>query len=110
MRHNWALWNTAARSAGEHMANVTVYFATDGVPQGATTDWQSYRGDIIPPTAAIYPPTRFRMLDCAQVNDYNLLNPPDASHQYYRRSPRVRDKIVAAMRKDPNLPGGLIQL
>jgi hypothetical protein len=50
MRHNRALWNTVARSAGEQMANVTVYFATNRVPQGATTDWQSYRGDIIPPT------------------------------------------------------------
>ena len=50
MRHNRALWNTAGRSAGEQMANVTVYFATNRVPQGATTDWQSYRGDIIPPT------------------------------------------------------------
>ena len=50
------------------------------------------------------------MLDCAEVNDYDLWNPPDASHQYYRRSPKVRADIVAAMRKDPNLPGGLIQL
>jgi esterase/lipase superfamily enzyme len=32
------------------MANVTVYFATNRVPQGAPTGWQSYRGDIIPPT------------------------------------------------------------
>jgi hypothetical protein len=39
-----------------------------------------------------------------------LSNPLDASHQYYRRSPKVRADIVAAMRKDPNLPGGLIQL
>jgi esterase/lipase superfamily enzyme len=60
--------------------------------------------------AALYPPARFRMLDCAEVNDYDLWNPPDASHQYYRRSPKVRADIVAAMRNDPNLPGDLIQL
>ncbi len=60
--------------------------------------------------AVRYPPARFRMLDCAEVEDYDLLIPPDASHQYYRRSPKVRADIVAAMRNAPNLPGGLIQL
>jgi len=60
--------------------------------------------------AARYPAARFRMPDCAEVNDYNLLNPPDASHQYYRRSPKVRADIAAAMRNDPSLPGGLIRL
>jgi hypothetical protein len=59
---------------------------------------------------ALYPPARFRMPDCAEVNDYDLLNPPDASHQYYRRSPKVRADIVAVMRNDPNLAGGPIQL
>jgi len=39
-----------------------------------------------------------------------LWKPPDASHQYYRRSSKVRADIVAAMRNDPNLPDGLIQL
>jgi esterase/lipase superfamily enzyme len=69
-----------------------------------------HEGPIHKADAARYPPAPFRMLDCAEVNDYSLLNPPDASHQYYRRSPKVRADIVAAMRKDPNLPGGLIQL
>jgi hypothetical protein len=32
------------------MANVTVYFATNRIPQGLTTDWHSYGADIIPPT------------------------------------------------------------
>jgi hypothetical protein len=35
---------------------------------------------------------------------------PDASHQYYRRSLKVRADIAAAMLNDPNLPGGLIRL
>jgi esterase/lipase superfamily enzyme len=69
-----------------------------------------HEGPIHKADAALYPPTRFRMLDCAEVNDYNLLNPPDASHQYYRRSPKVRADIAAAMRKDPNLPGGQVQV
>jgi esterase/lipase superfamily enzyme len=59
---------------------------------------------------ALYPRAGFRILDCAEVGDYNLLDPPDASHQYYRRSPKVRADIAAVMRNDPNLPGGLIQL
>ena len=69
-----------------------------------------HEGPIHKADAATYPPARFRMVDCAEVNDYNLLYPPDASHQYYRRSPKVRADIVAVMRKDPNLPDGLIQL
>jgi esterase/lipase superfamily enzyme len=69
-----------------------------------------HEGPIHKADPALYPPARFRMLDCAEVNDYDLWNPPDASHQYYRRSPKVRADIVAAMSKDPNLPGGLIQL
>jgi esterase/lipase superfamily enzyme len=69
-----------------------------------------HEGPIHKSNAGFYPPPRFRMLDCAEVNDYDLWSPPDASHQYYRRSPKVRGDIVAAMRKDPNLPGGLIQL
>jgi esterase/lipase superfamily enzyme len=60
--------------------------------------------------ATRYPPARFRMPDCADVDDYDLANPPDASHQYYRRSPKVRADIAAAMRNEPNLPGGLIRL
>jgi esterase/lipase superfamily enzyme len=60
--------------------------------------------------ATLYPPARFRILDCAEVNDYDLWNPPDASHQYYRRSPKVRTDIARVMRNDPTLSGGLIQL
>ena len=45
-----AFENRRAKWGGEPMADVTVYFATNRVPRGATTDWQSYRADIIPPT------------------------------------------------------------
>src|SRR5215471_12859455 len=57
-----------------------------------------------------YPPARYRMPNCADVDDYNMVIPPDASHQYYRRSRKVRADIAAAMGNDPNLPGGLIRL
>lgn len=69
-----------------------------------------HEGPLHKTDAALYPPARFRILDCDEVNDYNLLSPPDASHQYYRRSPKVRADIVAAMRNDANLPGALIRL
>ena len=64
-----------------------------------------HEGPIHKADAALYPPARFRMLDCTEVKDYDLWSPPDASHQYYRRSPKVRADIVGAMCKDPNLPG-----
>ena len=69
-----------------------------------------HEGPIHKNDAALYPPARFRLLNCAEVGDYNLLNPPDASHQYYRRSPKVRADIAAVMRSAPNLAGGVSQL
>lgn len=55
-------------------------------------------------------PARYRIADCAGLQDYDLLNPPDASHQYYRRSRSVRGDIAAVMAKDPAVQGGLISL
>jgi esterase/lipase superfamily enzyme len=69
-----------------------------------------HEGPVHKTDAARYPPARYRIPDCAEVDDYNLLNPPDASHQYYRRSRKVRADIAAAMNNDPGLPGGLIRL
>jgi esterase/lipase superfamily enzyme len=69
-----------------------------------------HEGPIHRMDAAHYPPARYRIPDCAEVDDYDPLIPPDASHQYYRRSRKVRADIAAAMRSDPNLPGGLIRL
>jgi esterase/lipase superfamily enzyme len=59
---------------------------------------------------ARFPSMRYRIADCAEVNDYNLFDPPDASHQYYRRSRKVRADISAAMGNAASLPGGLIRL
>jgi len=57
-----------------------------------------------------FDPALYRILDCAEVGDYDLVIPPDASHQYYRRSPKVRADIVAVMGKNPSIGGGLISL
>jgi esterase/lipase superfamily enzyme len=59
---------------------------------------------------AEFDPARYRILDCAEVGDYDLAIPPDASHQYYRRSRKVRADIAAAMGEDPSVGGGLITL
>jgi len=48
-------------------------------------------------SGVIYPATEFRFVDCAEVGDYNLIIPPDASHQYYRRSSKVRADIIQVM-------------
>jgi len=69
-----------------------------------------HEGPLHKADAGLFPPSRFRILNCAEVNDYNMWNPPDASHQYYRRSQKVRADIARAMRNDPTLPGGLVQL
>jgi esterase/lipase superfamily enzyme len=60
--------------------------------------------------AAQYPPATFRMLDCTEVEDFNPVVPPDATHQYYRRSKIVRADFVATMANTPKPPGGLIDL
>jgi len=69
-----------------------------------------HEGPIHENDATLYPPAQFRLLNCAEVGDYNLLDPPDASHQYYRRSPKVRADIAAVMQNASNLAGGMIQL
>jgi len=50
-----------------------------------------------------YPPERFRSVNCTELNDYDRVDPPDSSHQYYRRSRKARDDIAQA------LTGGLVQ-
>jgi esterase/lipase superfamily enzyme len=69
-----------------------------------------HEGPLHKTDATLFPPSRFRILNCAEVGDYDMWNPPDASHQYYRRSPKVRADIARAMGNDPTLPGGVIQL
>lgn len=59
--------------------------------------------------ARIFPPERFRLLDATHVDDYDLAIPADASHQYYRRSVRVRTDIAAVM-ADRVAGGGVVPL
>ncbi|HEY4265515.1 MAG TPA: alpha/beta hydrolase [Micropepsaceae bacterium] len=43
----------------------------------------------------LFPPAKFRMVDCSSFNDYD--RDPGSSHQYYRRSPKARADIAAVM-------------
>ncbi len=60
--------------------------------------------------ATKYPPAKFRIGDCTGVGDFKLVDPPDASHQYYRRSKIVRTDIAAVMADDAKPAGGLFDL
>lgn len=55
--------------------------------------------------ATLYPPDRFRNVDCTGVDDYNRLDPIDATHQYYRRSPIVRNDIATLIGGGAVAPG-----
>ena len=57
-----------------------------------------------------FPKAKFRSVDTAVVGDYDFFDPPDASHQYYRRSKKVRADIAAVMAKDPAVKGGVLKL
>jgi esterase/lipase superfamily enzyme len=49
--------------------------------------------------AARFPPAQYRMVDCTAFRDYDFNF--TSSHQYYRRSPRVRDDIALTMAPAP---------
>jgi esterase/lipase superfamily enzyme len=53
----------------------------------------------------LYPPDRFRNVDCTDVGDYDKLDPIDATHQYYRRSPIVRKDIATLIGGGAVAPG-----
>jgi esterase/lipase superfamily enzyme len=55
--------------------------------------------------ATLYPPATFRNVDCTGVEDYNKLDPIDATHQYYRRSPTVRKDIATLIGGGAVAPG-----
>lgn len=60
-----------------------------------------YTGPAGKANQAVYPPSQFRSVDCTAVFDFPGLIPPDATHQYYRRSKTVRADIARLM---GNLP------
>jgi esterase/lipase superfamily enzyme len=57
-----------------------------------------------------FPPAKFRLADATEVDDYDPLIPPDATHQYYRRSKTVRADIADTMDDKPDPPGGIFAL
>ena len=61
-------------------------------------------------SSTLYPPGQFRIVDTTEVRDFDPLVPPDATHQYYRRSVTVRSDIASTMANNPKPPGGLTQL
>jgi len=66
------------------------------------------RGPASRTDTALYPPTRFRTVDCSDVHDLLQVDPApgvDMSHQYYRRSRCVRDDIALLMANGAVKPG-----
>jgi len=57
-----------------------------------------------------YPVSMYRLVEVTKVKDYDPLHPLDASHQYYRRSKKVRADIAAVMGGTATPPGGDIKL
>lgn len=68
-----------------------------------------YRGPMDESNVELYPLNNFRCVDCTEVFDFLGAVPPDATHQYYRRSKRVRDDITALM-GDENVAAGVSKL
>ena len=55
----------------------------------------------------LYPADKFRIIDTTEVADFDPVNPPDATHQYYRRSKIVRADIAQTFAGNPPISGGL---
>ena len=68
-----------------------------------------YAGPHDKANAAAYPPASFRSVDCTQVFDFFGLVPPDATHQYYRRSRTVGADIAKLLAGAP-VAGGVSSL
>jgi len=60
------------------------------------TERLGFDGPAHKANTTLYPPNRFRSINCTDLDDYNAIVPPDSSHQYYRRSPKARDDIARA--------------
>jgi hypothetical protein len=54
-----------------------------------------FDGPIDRTNPTLFPTSEFRMIDCTEIRHYDLLDSPDASNQYYRRSKSVRSDIAA---------------
>lgn len=56
-----------------------------------------YDGPIGKDDPTLFPVPKFRIVNCSDVRDYDWLNPPDATHQYYRRSKIVQADLAAVV-------------
>jgi esterase/lipase superfamily enzyme len=77
------------------------------VNNGGRIGFDGPRGIV---AAGAYPydsmaPTALRSVDCTEVHDFLAIIPPDATHQYYRRSKTVRDDIAAVIAGERVAPG-----
>jgi esterase/lipase superfamily enzyme len=91
---------------------VTIYYSRKDVAMYLSTTLNlSYRLGFEGPDdkrdTTRYAISKFRMMDCTEVDDYNCIDPPDASHQYYRRSERVRSDIADVIAGSAQPSGGL---
>src|ERR1700730_437801 len=91
-------------------AGISVYYSLRDVAMYLSqainlTERLGFDGPAHKFNTALYPPNRFRSINCTDLNDYNSTVPPDASHQYYRRSPKARDDIARAFTGQPVAPG-----
>jgi len=82
-------------------AGISVYYSLRDVAMYLSqavnlTERLGFDGPAHKSNATLYPPNRFRSVDCTELKDYNSIVPPDSSHQYYRRSPKARDDIARA--------------
>lgn len=96
-------------------SRISIYNSTCDVAMYLSTTFNlsarlGFDGPLHKHDASRYPPAKFRMIDCTAVRDYDPLDPPDASHQYYRRSKIVRTDLVRAITGDATLKGGLSSL
>ena len=91
-------------------AGISVYYSLRDVAIHLSqainlTERLGFDGPAQKSNSALYPPNRFRSVDCTELHDYDWLVPPDSSHQYYRRSPKARDDIARAFTGQAVAPG-----
>ncbi len=94
---------------------ISIYFSREDRLMWLSADANNNRrlggnGPTSKSDPAIYSAAKFRLVDCTQALDFPILVPFDASHQYYRRSPAVRSDIVACVKDNPRLKGGLSEI
>lgn len=115
-------WDSFEQANGWRLANlrrmtkrVTLYYSEKDVAmylalalnflQRLGFDGPRAKGDV-----DVYPKNKFRLVEVTKVKDYSMFSPPDASHQYYRRSKIVRGDIASVMANTAAPGGGIIKL